>query len=71
MRQRLQRIVQIHARQRGGQTPVLPAHAFGIDDEQRRAVAQHQMAHRLRRKRILGGIELQCLVAARIGSGTH
>ncbi len=57
MRQRLQGVVQINARQRCAETAILLTHAFGIDDEQGRAVASHQMLDRLSRERILLGIE--------------
>ena len=44
MRQRLERIVQVHARQRLVQLAVLLAHALAVDDEQRRAELGHQPA---------------------------
>jgi hypothetical protein len=36
--------MQIDARQCRGEPSVLPAYAFGIDDEQRGTVARHQMS---------------------------
>ena len=62
MRQRLHRVVKSDARQGRGEPPILGAHALGIDHEQRRAVARHQMLDRLARERVLRRIELQRIV---------
>jgi len=59
MRQRLQSIVKVDTGQRCREAPILLAHAHRIDDEQRRAVAGHQMLDRLVGERVLRRVQFQ------------
>ena len=59
MRQGLERVVKIDARQRRGERAVLRAHALGIDHEQAASRSGHQVLDRLAGERILRRIELQ------------
>ena len=52
VRQRLQRVVQVDARQRLVQLAVLLAHALAVDDQQRRAELRHQPVDLRRLERI-------------------
>jgi hypothetical protein len=47
-RQRLQRVVQVDSGQRLVQLAVLRAHAFAVDDQQRRAIGGHEPPHLVR-----------------------
>src|ERR1700674_1668937 len=53
--------MQVHARERRSKAAVLLTHAFGIDHEQGRTVARHQMLNRLSGERVLLRIELHAL----------
>ena len=57
LRQGLQCVVELDARQRRAERAVLRTDALRIDDEQRRAVAAHQVLDRLARERVLARIE--------------
>ena len=64
MRQRLERVVQVDARQRLVQLAVLLAHALAVDDEQRRAELGHQPPDLRRGERI--DVSRACARALRV-----